>query len=89
VKSEIEGRIDFMDTRMINMIARACGAPDDKGAGIFFHVEKGERVKKGKDLFTLYAEKDKKIDNALEIINGNPIGVEKVIYDIVEGELSI
>ncbi|KYC49541.1 MAG: AMP phosphorylase [Candidatus Methanofastidiosum methylothiophilum] len=89
VKSEIEGRIDFMDTRMINMIARACGAPDDKGAGIFFHVEKGERVKKGQDLFTLYADKETKITNALEILDGSPIGVEKVIYDIVEGELSL
>ena len=89
VKSEIEGRIDFMDTRMINMIARACGAPDDKGAGIFFHVEKGERVKKGQDLFTLYADKEIKITNALEILDGSPIGVEKVIYDIVEGELSL
>lgn len=89
VKSEIEGRIDFMDTRMINMIARACGSPDDKGAGILFHVEKGERVKKGQNLFTLYAEKEQKIDNALQILDGSPIGVEKVIYDIVEGELSL
>ena len=89
VKSEIEGRIDFMDTRMINMIARACGAPDDKGAGIYFHVEKGEKVTKGKDLYTLYSDKEKKIDNALEVLDGSPIGVEKVIFDIVEGELSI
>lgn len=89
VKSEIEGRIDFMDTRMINMIARACGAPDDKGAGIYFHVEKGEKVTKGKDLYTLYSDKEKKIENALEVLDGSPIGVEKVIFDIVEGELSL
>jgi AMP phosphorylase len=89
VKSEIEGRIDFMDTRMINMIARACGAPDDKGAGIYFHVEKGEKVTKGQDLYTLYSDKEKKIDNALEVLDGSPIGVEKVIFDIVEGELSL
>ncbi|NMC59330.1 MAG: AMP phosphorylase [Candidatus Methanofastidiosa archaeon] len=89
VKSEIEGRIDFIDTKMINMIARACGAPDDKGAGILFHVEKGEKIKIGQDLFTLYSDKEKKIDNALQILDGNPLGVEKVIYDIVEGELSI
>jgi AMP phosphorylase len=89
VKSEIEGRIDFMDTRMINMIARACGSPDDKGAGILFHVEKGEKISKGQDLFTLYSDKEKKIDNALQILDGTPIGVEKVIYDIVEGELSL
>ena len=89
VKSEIEGRIDFMDTRMINMIARACGAPDDKGAGIYFHVEKGEKVKKGQDLFTLYSDKEKKIDNALQVFDGNLLDVEKVIYDIVEGELSL
>ncbi|MDY1590910.1 MAG: AMP phosphorylase [Methanofastidiosum sp.] len=89
VKSEIEGRIDFMDTRMISMIARACGAPDDKGAGIYFHVEKGEKVTKGQDLYTLYSDKEKKIDNALKVLDGSPIGVEKVIFDIVEGELSL
>jgi len=89
VKSEIEGRIDFMDTRMINMIARACGAPDDKGAGIYFHVEKGQKVSKGMDIFTLYSDKEKKIDNALKVLDGNLLGVEKVIYDIVEGELSL
>lgn len=88
IKSEVEGRIDFMDTRLINMIARACGAPDDKGAGILFHVEKGEKVSKGQELFTLYSDKEKRIDDALRALDGNPIGVEKVIYDVVEGELT-
>ncbi len=85
IKSEVEGRIDFMDTVMINRIARVCGAPDDKGAGLYFHVEKGEKVSKGQKLFTLYADKERKIDNALKVLDGSPIRVEKVIFDIVEG----
>lgn len=85
ITSEVEGRIDFIDTIMINRIARVCGAPDDKGAGLLFHVEKGEKVSKGQELFTLYADKERKIDNALKVLDGSPIRVEKVIFDIVEG----
>ncbi|MDK2876288.1 MAG: phosphorylase [Archaeoglobaceae archaeon] len=48
------------------------GAPKDKGAGVYIHKKRGEVVKAGDPLITIYAEKDWKLENAIEVARSDP-----------------
>jgi AMP phosphorylase len=61
-------------------LARIAGAPADNGAGIWINKKKGEMVKKGEPLITIFADKSWKLTNAL-------IRAEKDYPIIVEGML--
>lgn len=52
----------------ISKIARYAGAPKDKGAGIYLSVKVGQTVEKGEKLFEIFAEKDNKLDEAVELL---------------------
>jgi AMP phosphorylase len=53
-------------------IARAAGAPKDKGAGIILNKKGGDKVDKGEVLFTIYADNERKLDNAKVVANQLP-----------------
>ena len=72
IKSNFEGAVVGVNNLRIVKIARAAGAPKDKGAGIYIHKKKGEIVNVGDDLVTIYAEKDWKLDNAIEVAQKEP-----------------
>ncbi|MCD6371287.1 MAG: AMP phosphorylase [Candidatus Aenigmarchaeota archaeon] len=57
------GSVIWMDTHSIVEIARLAGAPKDKGAGVYIWKKVGEKVKKGEKIFTIYAEKERKLEN--------------------------
>ncbi len=67
VRAARDGYVRNIDVRAINEIARAAGAPKDKGAGVYVHKKRGEVVKAGDPLLTIYAEKDWKLDSAAEL----------------------
>ncbi len=69
VKAKKNGIILAINNKAIAEIAKRAGAPSFKGAGVYLHKKKGERVKKGDVLFRIYAETEKKLDYALEIVN--------------------
>ncbi len=72
ISSQTEGSVSrILNDRMIK-IARAAGAPKDKGAGIVLHKKMGKYVKVGEPLFTIYAEKDWKLDRAIEAATREP-----------------
>ncbi|AEA46277.1 AMP phosphorylase [Archaeoglobus veneficus] len=72
VTSNIDGAISRLDNVMIKKVARAAGAPKDKGAGIMLHKKGGQHVKVGDPLFTIYAEKEWKLDRAVELAMREP-----------------
>jgi len=75
-----EGRIHFMNNKSISAIARAAGAPADKGAGIYLHVDKGDKIKKGQKLFTIYAESERKLTLAQEMAEAfYPLEMDRII----------
>jgi len=49
-------------------VARAAGAPKDKGAGILLNKKIGEHVDEGELLYTVYSESSVKLQNAIELI---------------------
>ena len=66
VHAKRDGFVQYIDNQCIVAIAKATGAPFDKGAGIEFLHKKGDAVKKGEVLFRIYAENQAKLDRAIE-----------------------
>lgn len=80
VRSNSSGRVLWVKNPEIASIARETGAPRDKGAGIFLSKKIGDKVNKGELLFTIYAEKSLKLENALNLVEEyNPIGIGKYL----------
>ncbi|MBI2546140.1 AMP phosphorylase [Candidatus Woesearchaeota archaeon] len=62
------GRVTNVDPLHISRIARIAGAPTDKGAGIYLHYKRGDKVKKSDTLFTIHAENSEKLKFAVEAL---------------------
>src|SRR3989344_4481877 len=71
VRSRYIGRVQEIDNEIIAKIARIAGAPEDKGAGLYIKKYKGDIIKRGDVLYTLYAESQFKWDLALEFLRKN------------------
>lgn len=79
-RSPLEGAVTHIDNTAINVIARALGAPLDKGAGIEFHAKVGYRVSRGDPLVTLYSNSENRLEEALVLMNEyQPIVVEGML----------
>jgi AMP phosphorylase len=84
VNSPASGYIIDMNNRSLISLARTAGAPHDPGAGILLHAKKGKLVKEGEPLFTIYAERSWRLQNAIE--EGRrlmPVFVEGMLLDRV------
>lgn len=80
VESSIEGAITHIDNVAMSLIARAAGAPSDKGAGIYLHAKLGHRVRKGDPLFTVYSSSETRLDAAIKLIElYKPVIVEGML----------
>lgn len=84
VKSPASGYIIEMNNRSLISLARTAGAPHDRGAGILLHAKKGNLIKAGEPLFTIYADRGWRLQNAIE--EGRrlmPVMVEGMLLDRV------
>lgn len=80
IKAKKTGQVLWMDDNILVEIARAAGAPKDKGAGIIFNKKCGDKVIKNENLFTIYAEKSRKLSRAQDILNEQePTGIGKTM----------
>lgn len=80
--SEEEGRVLWISNNDIVKLCRALGTPYAKGAGILLNKKMGDSVKKGDVLFTMYADKTSKLNDAEKILETiYPIGVAKNTSD--------
>ncbi|MDD1675255.1 MAG: AMP phosphorylase [Methanomicrobiales archaeon] len=84
VNAPQEGYVIEMNNKSLISIARAAGAPHDKGAGIYIHAKKGTRVEKGEPIFTIYAERAWRLQKAIEVGRQlMPLVVEGMLVDRV------
>ena len=67
VRAKKNGVVSHIDNTRISSIGSRTGAPKDKGAGLYIHKKKGDRIEKGDSLMTLYAEKKDKLEETLEM----------------------
>ena len=67
VLAKKSGIVTHIDNGAMNKIARIAGAPHDKEAGVYLQYHKGQKVKKGSPIFTIYSDNQERLDYALEI----------------------
>lgn len=68
-------KIKFIDNKKINELARLAGSPADKKAGVYLYKKRGDKLKKGEKIMTIYSESNEKLKNAWEYyISSKPIG---------------
>jgi AMP phosphorylase len=64
-------KIKHIDNKLINKLARAAGSPGDKLAGIYLYKKKGQIVKKGEIILTIYSDSKEKLKHALNLCKKN------------------
>ncbi len=69
VTAEQDGIVERISNKAIAEIAKRAGAPSFKGAGVYLYKKLGDKVKKGDVIFKIYAESERKLDYALEVMN--------------------
>jgi putative thymidine phosphorylase len=60
-----EGKIAEIDNKKINSLARICGCPMDKFAGLYLYKHVGEELEKGEKILTIYSESKSRINEAV------------------------
>jgi len=63
--------IKQIDNKLINSIARVAGCPTDKKSGIYLHINKEGKVKKGEKLITIYSESKSRLKQAENFYHKN------------------
>ena len=82
--SPLEGAVTHIDNAAITLIAKAAGAPFDKGAGIVFHAKVGYRVRKGDPILTIHSSSSVKLEEAVRLMNRiSPVAVEGMIIKVL------
>jgi thymidine phosphorylase len=73
IKAKKNGKIVYINNKMVSHYARLAGAPINLGAGMFVRKFLGDRVKKGDALFTIYAENKSRLEDTVENIKVDDI----------------
>ncbi len=82
------GYVHSIKNKDIVSIARAAGAPADKGAGLLIFRKKGQRVEKGDVLLEIYADVESKCQRAKDLaIKLAPIEIEGMLIEKVTRKL--
>ena len=67
------GYLLWINNALLAEVARLAGAPKDKGAGVYLYKKIGDRVKKNEPLLTIHAERDLKLQRALDEIERSEV----------------
>lgn len=79
-ESPADGYVVEVDNSAISAVAKAAGAPLDKGAGVLLRAKVGYSVKKGDPLLEVYSEHESKLSEALDLVQRlKPMTVEGML----------
>ncbi|MDD1670173.1 MAG: AMP phosphorylase [Methanomicrobiales archaeon] len=67
VNAPIDGYVVELHNRALITVARAAGAPHDRGAGLLIHAKKGTKVKQGEPIITIHADRSWRLQKAVEV----------------------
>jgi len=80
VNAPCDGYITRVSNRAITAIARAAGAPIEKGAGVVFYGKEGHKVKKDETILEIHAERETRLDEAYQMaLKLKPITLEGML----------
>lgn len=87
VRAPQDGYVIELNNSALVTLARLAGSPYDHGAGLDIHAKKGTRVKKGDPIFTIYAEREWRLERAIEVGRTlMPVVVEGMILERIPSE---
>lgn len=72
LRSPASGVVTSMRNKAVVAVAKAAGAPGDKGAGMLIRRKTGDRVREGEVLATVYAESEDKLGHAVSKAASDP-----------------
>ncbi len=76
ITAERGGRVLWIDNSAIAQIARAAGAPSDKGAGLMLMAKMGDEVEKGDAILRIHAESPQRLEWASALAKSlEPMGI--------------
>ena len=82
VFSDGEGYVTNISNRGVVRVARMAGAPKDQGAGILFHIKKGEKVEHGALLYEIYSSSEYKLKQAVKLAKQlKPVQLEGMLLE--------
>ncbi len=80
VRSTADGYVTRVYNSAVAAVARAAGAPEEKGAGVLLHAKQGYKVRRGDVLFEIYAERESRLTEALALASElRPVMVEGML----------
>jgi len=80
VKAPCDGFVTNVSNAAITAIARAAGAPRERGAGVALRWKRGYKVKKNDVLFEIYAERASKLSSAYNLaLMMTPVTIEGML----------
>jgi len=87
VRAPQDGYVIELNNSALVTLARLAGSPYDHGAGLEIHAKKGTRVKKGDPIFTIYAEREWRLERAIEVGRTlMPVLVEGMVLERIPPE---
>ncbi len=84
VRAASDGYVISLHNKALITIARVAGAPSDHRAGVYLHAKQGTYLKEGDPIFSIYAERKWRLENAIQ--EGRrlmPVVVEGMLLDRV------
>jgi AMP phosphorylase len=80
IRAPCDGFVTNVSNTAITAIARAAGAPREKGAGVALRWKRGYKVKKNDVLLEIYAERTTKLNDAHGLaLSLNPVTIEGML----------
>ncbi len=87
VRAPHDGYVIDLNNRALVTLARLAGSPYDHGAGLDIHAKKGTRVKKGDPIFTIYADREWRLERTIEAGRTlMPVLIEGMVFERVPAE---
>jgi len=80
ITAPCDGYITRVSNKAITEIARAAGAPIEKGAGVVFYGKEGHKVEKDQKILEIHAERESRLDEAYQLaLKLKPITLEGML----------
>jgi AMP phosphorylase len=67
ILAPFDGYITRVSNRAISAIARAAGAPMEKGAGVVFYGKEGHKMQKEEKMLEIHAERESRLEEAYQL----------------------
>jgi AMP phosphorylase len=82
VRAPADGYVTHVSNAAINQIARATGAPNEKGSGVVLYLKRGNKIAKGEPILDIFAERQTKLEEAYSLVAKlQPITIEGMLLE--------